>query len=411
MLETQSRYALLPFEEALSLVERHTPVLGTERVPSLQAFGRVLAQDVHAIEDMPRFPASSVDGYAVRSADGLAERRVLRELTAGGIATETVEPGTAMRIMTGAPVPVGADAVVMVEVTSERDGHVAITRAPRPGENVLPVGLDMKRGELVLGRGTQLGSAEIGILATMGVLEVEVHRRPRVAVLSTGDEVLEPDVPLHPGAIRDSNRYALLAAVAEANATGVSMGIVRDDERLQQERIEEALRVADVVISSGGVSMGTRDLIKPILARLGTIHFGRVSVKPGKPVTFASIGDRVAFGLPGFPVSSLVCFELFVRPTLRKLQGYRHWHRPRVPVVVDHDVRPAPDRTEYQRAVVRWENGALRARTTGAQVSSRLMSLLGANSLLHIAPGETPLPAGSTVDALLVGPIATQAGG
>jgi molybdopterin molybdotransferase len=412
---------MVAVEDAIRIVLEHTPVLGPEDVPLEESEGRVLAESVVAHDEMPPFAASSVDGYAVRVADRAAPRRVLSEITAGVAEARTVEPGTAVRIMTGAPLPDGADAVVMVEQVTERDGMMIPEASPAPGENVHRQGQDVHRGQEVLAPGAVLGAAEIGVLATVGRVRVRVHRRPVVAVLATGDELVEPGESLRPGAIRDSNRYALLAAVREAGAIPVSLGMARDVEAEQEARIRAGLEQADVVLTSGGVSVGSRDLIKPILRRIGTIHFGRVSFKPGKPTTFATIegatiagatigsgagGERIVFGLPGFPVSSLVSFEVFVRPALRRMQGHRQVRRPFVRVTLEHAVSRSPDRPEYQRAVVRFAEGKLLAHSTGVQRSSRLLSLVGANALLRIDPGEGSVAAGEVVDALLIGEIA-----
>lgn len=403
-----SPYPMVSVEEAIEMILARAAPLGTEEISITNGLGRVLAETIVATDDMPPFDTASVDGYAVISADGIQPRRVLAEITAGHVDRQRVETGTAMRIMTGAPLPAGADAVVMVEETSEVDGVVRLERAPRPGENVHRRGQDVSVGQQVLQPGTVLGAAELGLLATVGRARVQVYRQPIVAVLSTGDELIEPDQLLRPGAIRDSNRYALLASIREAGGLAVSLGAVRDDETAQEALIREGLRQADVVLTSGGVSVGSRDLIKPILRRIGTIHFGRVSFKPGKPTTFATVDDRLVFGLPGFPVSSLVSFEVFVRPALRKLQGHARLFRPMIRVEIAHDLTPSPDRVEYQRAVVCWDRGRLVARATGSQRSSRLLSMVGANALLRIAPGTARIPSGSQVDAMLVDEIVSD---
>ena len=400
-----SPYPMVSVEDALEAILSHTPVLDPEEVDIDHALGRVLAETVIASDDMPPFDASAVDGYAVIAADGAQPRRVLSEITAGRADELVVEPGTAMRIMTGAPVPAGADAVVMVEQTTESDGVVTLESVPRPGDSVHRRGQDVFIGQDVLSPGTVLGAAEIGLLATVGRTRVRVYRRPVVAVLSTGDELIEPDQTLRPGSIRDSNRYALLASVREAGGEPISLGRVRDDEAEQEALIRAGLRRADVVLTSGGVSVGSRDLIKPILRRIGTIHFGRISFKPGKPTTFATVDGKLVFGLPGFPVSSLVSFEVFVRPSLRKMQGHQRVQRPMIRVGLEHPINPSPDRVEFQRAIVRWHDGRLVARSTGSQRSSRLLSLAGANALLRIAPGTEPIPAGGQTDALLVGEV------
>ncbi len=400
----ESKYEMVSPEVALGTVLKHTPVLGTESVLLPEASGRVLATDVHASTSMPPFPSSSVDGYAVIADDPAPARRVLAEVTAGDAREVAVLPGTAVRIMTGAPVAPGADAVVMVEHVEDRAGEIVLTRPVRHGENVQAVGQDVKSGQLVLPAGSVLSAPEVGLLAAMGLKGVTVFRRPRVAVLSTGDELVEPWEDAGPAKIRDSNRYALMAAVEGAGAVALTLGMVKDDRSEQQERIRAGLDAADVLITSGGVSMGVKDLVKGILEEMGTVHFGRVSMKPGKPFTFATVEGKTAFGLPGFPVSSLVTFELFVRPSLLKMQGFLKVSRPRVEAVLDHDVTPAADRSEFQRAVVRWEAGELHATTTGLQASGRLLSMVGANALLMFAPGERRR-AGERIKAILTGPV------
>jgi molybdenum cofactor synthesis domain-containing protein len=414
-MRRESPYPMVPIDEAQRIIAAYAAPLASEPIDSLYADGRVLAEDVFAPGPLPDVPKAAVDGYALIAADGLAERRVLGELTAGGASEwreTSLQPGTAVRIMTGAPLPPGADAVIMVEQTEERDGMVRINRAVVGGDSVHRVGQDISQSELVLARGTPLGAADIGLLATIGRVRIAVYRRPVVAVLATGDEVYEPDAPHSVGGIRDSNRYALMAAAREAGCEAISLGIARDDAEVQRAAILEGLERADVLLTSGGVSMGTRDLIKPLLAELGTLHFGRIAFKPGKPTTFATI-DRVGvkhspvlvFGLPGYPVSSLVSFEVFVRPALRRLQGDARPDRARVCVVLRDPIEAPPDRPEYQRVIVSWEDGRLVARSTGAQGSSRLLSLRGANALLLVPGNGKTYQAGEQLDALLTGPL------
>lgn len=394
---------MVSVEEALETILRLTPTLAAEAVSVPDAVGRVLAEDVFARESLPPFAASSVDGYAVVAADGATRRRVLAEVTAGRPTAVPVAPGMAMRIMTGAPLPSGADAVVMVEHTTEVKGWLTLRRSVDAGENVIPVGLDVAAQQLVLPRGSIVGSAEVALLTTIGRVQIEVHRAPVVAVLSTGDELVQPGEPITGGMIRDSNRYGLLAAVSESGSRPLSLGIARDDAAEQERRIRGGLAEADVVLTSGGVSVGSRDLIKPILEGLGKVHFGRVAIKPGKPLTFATVGNRLVFGLPGFPVSSLVTFELFVRPALLKMQGRPVVSRPRVVAVLEHEVSRTAERVEFQRARVHREGNRFLARTTGPQGSSRILSLVGANALLRIPPGTGTIPAGEAVEALLLG--------
>jgi molybdopterin molybdotransferase len=398
-----SAYAMVQVSEALETILAQAHPLGRETVELIRARGRILAQDILADDDLPGLPRSSVDGYAVKAGDEAAEFDVLEEVTAGRLAHAQVRPGTAVRIMTGGTLPPGADAVVMVEDVDESDGRAVLQRRPRQGENVHPPGMDLARGQHVLAAGSRIGPAEVGLLATVGRARVPVQRKPRVAVLATGDELVEPHETPPPGSVRDSNRYALMAAVEEAGAEAVWHAHARDDEAELERAMRDGLAAADVLLTSGGVSMGTRDLIKPLLEKMATIRFGRVSFKPGKPLTFATTAEgKLAFGLPGFPVSSLVTFEVFVRPALLKLAGAQHVLRPRVEAALGHDIRPDPVRLEYQRATLSWEGRRFVARTTGLQSSSRLMSIVGANALLEIEPGDQPLPKGSMVQALVL---------
>jgi molybdopterin molybdotransferase len=398
-----SAYPMVAVNQALAtILARAQPLGQPEVVDLLHARGRWLAEDILADADLPGLPRSSVDGYAVLAGDDARSFEVLEEVTAGHLASGQVRPGTVVRIMTGGSVPTGADAVVMVEDVEETDGRATLHHLPRRGENVHPPGMDLLRGQTVLKAGSRIGSAEIGLLATVGCARVPVHRRPRVAVLATGDELVEPQQTPPPGSVRDSNRYALMASVEDAGAEVTWHAHIKDDEDALEAAMRHGLDVADVLITSGGVSMGTRDLIKPLLEKMATIEFGRVSFKPGKPLTFATASRKLAFGLPGFPVSSLVTFEVFVRPALLTLAGATQVLRPRVEAALGHDIRPDPVRLEYQRATVSWQDHQFVARTTGLQASSRLMSIVGANALLEIHPGGEPLPAGTMVQALLL---------
>jgi len=398
-----STYPLVDADEAAALVLEHTHVLEVERVTLEQCAGRVLAEDLIAPSALPAFPSSAVDGYAVRSSDAGRTLQVIGESAAGRPFAGPVAPGTAARVLTGGVVPDGADCVVMVEDV-QVDGEVVTVPSPlRAGTNYHKVGDDVRAGERVLSAGTQLGAAEIGIAAAIGQATLPVGRRPRVALMSTGDELVEVGKRPGPGQIPDSNRWALLAALREAGADVTLLGIAPDEPDALRKLVVDALEKADVLVTSGGVSVGTHDLVKPLLESLGTVHVGRVKLKPGKPFTFATLPHgKLAFGLPGFPVSSLVTFEVFVRPALRKLQGFSRLQRPTLPVRLAYDARATADRTEYQRVTLTRDGPELVAETTGSQSSSRLLSLAGAHALVRIAPGGLGIKAGTVVEAIIL---------
>jgi molybdopterin molybdotransferase len=395
-------YETIEAQTALAVVLECVHSLPPRRVPTFDALDLILAEDIVAHEDLPPFPCSAKDGFAVIASDTTTPRRLIGEQTAGYVADLRVEPGTCARITTGAPLPPGADAVIMVEYTHEEDGMVTMQRDVSPGADVRPVGQDMARGQHALASGIRLGPQEIGLLASLGHMAVSVHPRPRVAVLSTGNEIVEPDAQPAPGQIRDSNRYALMAAVQRAGAEPVSLGIGSDNQNELAAKMTAGLATCDALITSGGVSMGKLDLIKPILETQGEVHFGRVNMKPGKPLTFATLTGKPVFALPGFPVSSLVSFELFVRPALLKMRGQRLLMRPQTTVTLAETLHGDAGRPEFHRAYLWRDNGTWLARTTGAQSSGRLLSMVGANGLLVLPRRAEAFEAGETVTAILL---------
>lgn len=395
-------YDTIEVDEALDIVLKHAPSLAPRPTPLLDALDGVLAQDILAQEDLPPFPCSSKDGFAVIAADTTNPRRLIGEQTAGYIADIRVDLGTCARITTGAPIPPGADAVIMVEYTQEAQGMITLQSTVVAGADVRPIGQDITRGQRILDTGMRIGPQEIGLLASLGYTSVLAYPRPRVAVLSTGNEIVEPHAQPRPGQIRDSNRYALMAAVQRAGAQPVSLGIGTDDREELTAKILHGLATCDAVITSGGVSMGELDLIKPILEGRGQVHFGRVNLKPGKPLTFATVDNKPVFALPGFPVSSLVSFEVFVRPALRQMAGQRLVLRPQIAVTLAETIQGDAWRPEFHRAYLTRENGTYTARTTGMQSSARLLSMVGANGLLVLPKQRTPFQAGETVMAMLL---------
>lgn len=391
--------------EARRIVLAAARPLPVEAVPLAEAAWRVLAEAAVSDEDFPPFPAATMDGFAVVAADASPWREILGAQTAGFVLDAEVSEGYAVRITTGAPLPRGADAVVPVERTELADDHVVIGQDDvSPGENVRQVGSDLRRGEIVLPAGTILGPAELALVAGLGINPVPVRRRPRVSVLSTGDELVEPGQPVGPGQIRDSNRFGLLAALAGAGAEVIWHGSARDERSALRRRLEQAIATSDVLVTSGGVSMGELDLVKPLLGELADVRIRRIFMKPGKPFTFAVTPSCLVFGLPGNPVSALVSFETFIRPALRTMMGCAEIDRPRVPVTLE-TATPPTDRIEMQRATVRVDGeGRLLARSTGSQASSRLASFVGANALLVILPRDTAYEAGERVEAILLSP-------
>ena len=395
-------YDTIEPEMALDIVFKQTVRLTPRPFSTFDALDLILAEDIQATEDLPPFPCSIKDGFAVIAADTTNPRRLVGEQTAGYVADLRVEPGTCVRITTGAPMPPGADAVIMVEYTEEAQGMVTLHRQVGPNAEVRPVAQDIAKGQQVLQAGTRLGPQEIGLLASLGRTTVLAHARPRVAVLSSGNEIVEPDANPGPGQIRDSNRYTLMAAVQRAGAEAVSLGIGSDTQEALRDKILEGLTTCDALVTSGGVSMGKLDLIKPILETTGQVHFGRVNMKPGKPLTFATVADKPVFALPGFPVSSLVAFELFVRPALLRMAGHHHVLRPRVPVTLAAELQGDAWRPEFHRVHLTRTPQGFMAHSTGMQSSARLLSMVGANGLLVLPKRAEPFAAGETVSAILL---------
>ncbi|XP_061467019.1 gephyrin isoform X8 [Rhineura floridana] len=426
-----SPFPLTSMDKAFITVLEMTPVLGTEiinyrgisynlRHPE-NGMGRVLAQEVYAKDNLPPFPASVKDGYAVRAADGPGDRFIIGESQAGEQPTQTVMPGQVMRVTTGAPIPCGADAVVQVEDTElireSDDGteelEVRILVQARPGQDIRPIGHDIKRGECVLAKGTHMGPSEIGLLATVGVTEVEVNKFPVVAVMSTGNELLNPEDDLLPGKIRDSNRSTLLATIQEHGYPTINLGIVGDNPDDLLNALNEGISRADVIITSGGVSMGEKDYLKQVLDidLHAQIHFGRVFMKPGLPTTFATLDTdgvrKIIFALPGNPVSAVVTCNLFVVPALRKMQGILDPRPTIIKARLSCDVKLDP-RPEYHRCILTWHHQEPLpwAQSTGNQMSSRLMSMRSANGLLMLPPKTeqyVELHKGEVVDVMVIG--------
>jgi len=392
---------LIDIATAREVVLANIQPLPPERVALADALGRVLAEDVESAEDMPPFDSSALDGYVVGDTSG-GELPVVGESRAGAPAQAALAPGQAMRISTGAAVPEGAAAVVGVERAEAANGRVVVPPM-EVGANIRRAGEDVPAGELVLRSGDDLAPAELGALAALGRADVLCGAAPRVAVLTTGDELIEPGAgPLAPGQIRNSNAYALAAQAQRAGARVIAREIVRDDRAHTVETLARALDAADVVIVSGGVSVGPHDHVKAALAELGVEeHFWRVALKPGKPTWFGMRGQKVVFGLPGNPVSAIVTFHLFARPALRRLQGGGA-HDTRSQARIDVDYPREPGRDQVLRVRLDARPDGWHVAPTKPQGSHVLTSMLGAGAFAIIPRGEGQVEAGSPVDIELL---------
>jgi molybdopterin molybdotransferase len=414
---------MIPLDDAIAHVLAGCRALPPARMPASRAVGCVLAADVVAAEPVPPFANTAMDGYALRAADVAAvpvTLPVVAEVAAGHPAPRPLQAGEAMRIFTGAPMPEGADAVVMVERTERRDGGkaVEIQVSVDAGNHVRAVGEDLHSGQRVFGAGDEITPARLGVLASLGIDEVEAHPRPRVGVMSTGDELVVGPGPLQPGQIRDSNRPALLALVDRGGFDAVDLGRVADDEAAITAGLERGAATCDAVLTSGGVSMGDIDLVRVVLDRIGKMRWMQVAIRPAKPLAFGVIraGDGArrhvpVFGLPGNPVSSLVSFELFARPGLRRLAGQPHprLHRPRLTATADEALARRPDGKIHLVRVVATvgERGVLHVRSSGGQGSHQLAAMARANALAVVPDGDG-VRLGDQVEVILLEEPPTQ---
>ena len=408
--------AMYSVTEARERILSHFQSTPQESIPLIECANRVLAADISAAHDLPPFDNSSMDGFAIRSADSANAAaqgitlKVVADIPAGSVPTVTLAAGEAARIMTGAQLPKGADAVIPVEDTDfhVRDAGtvapqtVTFSRIVKAGENVRSRGMDLLAGDVVLQKGRRLKPQDLGLLAMLGFAKVAVHKQPRVALLSSGDELLEVDAPLTEGKIHDSNSYALAAAIQNAGVEVIRLGVAKDTRESVEGLLKKAIAEnVDLIVSSAGVSVGAFDFVKEVIESNGRLDFWRVNMRPGKPLAFGEYGGRPFIGLPGNPVSAFVGFEVFVRPVLEKLGGQldggRLTVRARCEEVIESDGRES-----YLRARIRTENGIHTAVLTGHQGSGNLLSLVQADALLIIPAGVKCVPVGQEVEAIIL---------
>lgn len=396
---------MLPLEEASRRLLARARLTDAEPVPLAEALGRVLVEPrVVAAVDVPPFANSAMDGFALRAADAPGSLRVAGEVRAGAGELPTVEPGTAVRIMTGAPIPPGADTVVPLEEAIESGGTVSIPGPTLIGHHVRAAAHDTKRGEEICIAGA-LTPAKIGVLASIGMGEVEVRRRPVVAILSTGDELVGPGEALGPGQIHDANSAALVAAVIDAGGVPMLLPRLRDEAGPIETALTAAARDADLVVTSGGVSVGQHDYVRAVLERHGSLDFWRIAVQPGKPLAVGELGGATIIGLPGNPVSALVTFELFVRPVIRAMQGLSGDGRMRVRAVPTEKMAKDPARRAFLRVSVWREDGDIHARPAGGQQSSQLRPLAEGNALLVVPEGADAAEPPRSYEAIVFEPV------
>jgi molybdopterin molybdotransferase len=398
---------MINVDEALKIILSAVKRLESENTPLIKSLGRALSEDIYAGSDIPGFDNSAMDGYAVRFSDTINASKVkpktlevICDIKAGDEPKASLKENQSARIMTGAIIPKGADSVIMVEDTlriAGKEKFTQILKEVKRGENIRKKGEDIKKGELVIPSGKELSSAHIGILASLGMSRINVYRKPRVAILATGDELIEIDKELTPGKLRNSNTYTLYSQVLKCGAIPKNLGIAKDKPEQLEKKIREGLD-CDIILTSGGVSVGDYDFVKHILAKMGTnIKFWQVAMRPGKPLVFGVIKGKLVLGLPGNPVSSMISFEVFVRPAILHMMGRIHEERNEVDAVLEECITKKKGLRYFLRAYTHWKDGVYLTRTTGPQGSGILKSMALANSLIILPEEEEKIEKGVRV--------------
>ncbi|MBI5050125.1 MAG: molybdopterin molybdotransferase MoeA [Nitrospirae bacterium] len=395
---------MLKVEEALTIIIDSVLQLNAETVSLTNSLGRILAEDIFSKGDIPALDNSAMDGYALKSSDTKGASsgtpkilEVIDELKAGMITTSEIKHGQAIKIMTGAPIPRGADSVIMVEDTGREGRNVKIFKEVESGENIRKAGEDIKKGESGMQKGALLKAPHLGILAALGMPEIKVTRKPVAAILATGDELIDVGEKAVPGKLRTSNTYTLYSQVLSYGGIPVNLGIAKDEPDNLMKKIKSGME-CDVIITSGGVSMGDYDLVKDVFVKMGAdIKFWKIAMRPGKPILFGTIKGKPFFGLPGNPVSSMVGFEMFVRPAILKMSGQRDEDRKEADAILEEDIKKKKGLRFFLRAQTRWENGVYLTKTTGPQGSAILKSMMLANSLIILPEDEEYIKKGTKV--------------
>jgi len=390
---------------AKKIILQHTkPLASSERIRFLDSLGRVLAEDTRATSDLPPFSRATVDGFAIKSINvrGASKEhhvwlKIVDVVQAGRPSKKKLHPGEAIKIMTGGVIPAGTDCVIMKEFTECGKKSVCVFKDTKPGEGISFQGESAKKGSVLLKKGNRISAGVVSLLATLGLSQVSVYKKPKVAILVTGNELLNVNQKLSPGKIRSANQYGLFAQVKEAGGEPLILGIARDNPKDTHDKILRGLR-SDVLLISGGVSVGDFDLVPGMLKKLGVkIFFHKVAMQPGKPLIFGKKGKTTVFGLPGNPVSTMVCFYEFIRPCLLKMSGCSDLTLPKGEAVLDEDIKLIPKRTKFLRAKTFLKNGKVLVRLTSHQGSGNVLSLAQANCLLEVAEGVTRVPKGTRV--------------
>ena len=397
---------MIPLAEARAYVLERCKALAPKKIPIAEALGTVLASDVYATEAIPAFANTAMDGFALKAADTTGAPvtlEIVGTVAAGDDPSIEIGPGQAARIMTGAVIPAGADAVVMVERTAASGDEVTVEMEVPEGNHVRPPGDDIEAGQLAFGAGSVVGAGHLGVLASIGHADIEVIPKPRVGVVSTGDELVEVGRPLRPGQIRDSNRRTLLALVERTGAEPVDLGVAPDDKKQIEAAFRRGVETCDVVLSSGGVSMGDFDYVKVVLDDIGDMRWMQIAIKPAKPFAFGLVDSVPVFGLPGNPVSSMVSYELLARPGLRKIAGWSQVERTAVSAIADEPLARKPDgKTYFLRVVSSYgDDGRFHVRSSGGQGSHMLWSMANADALAVVPDGDG-VAAGGEVEVLLL---------